>query len=91
MQNASEIARVIESEREIEAAVLTALIEANPDDQTESYVRRTLTLEENSAERLAAVGRAVEQLIRTGLVVRVADSLRPTLPALRVAELDLGL
>ncbi len=71
--------------------VLAALIDAYPDELTESAVRRELTAVENTPERTAAIGQAVEGLIEVGLVVREGDILRLTPPALRAGELELGL
>ncbi len=71
--------------------VLAALIEAHPDELTESAVQRELTSVENTPERLAAIGQAVEGLVEVGLVARDADLLRLTPPALRAGELELGL
>lgn len=71
--------------------VLAALIEAHPKELTESAVQRELTAVENTPERLAAIGQAVEGLVEVGLVAREADLLRLTPPALRAGELELGL
>ena len=71
--------------------VLAALIEAHPKELTESAVQRELTSVENTPERLAAIGQAVEGLVEVGLVAREADVLRLTPPALRAGELELGL
>ena len=71
--------------------VLAALIEAHPEELTESAVQRELTAVENTPERLAAIGQAVEGLVEVGLVAREADLLRLTPPALRAGELELGL
>lgn len=71
--------------------VLATLIDAYPDELTESEVRRELTSFEDTPERAAAVGEAVVGLIEAGLVVRASDLLRLTPPALRAGELDLGL
>jgi len=71
--------------------VLAALIEAHPKELTESAVQRELTSVENTPERLAAIGQAVEGLVEVGLVAREADLLRLTPPALRAGELELGL
>lgn len=71
--------------------VLAALIEAHPEELTESAVQRELTAVENTPERLAAIGQAVEGLVEVGLVARDADLLRLTPPALRAGELELGL
>jgi hypothetical protein len=81
----------VERQRDVEAVVLAALIEAHPDELTESAVQRELTSVENTPERLAAIGRAVEGLVEVGLVARDADVLRLTPPALRAGELELGL
>lgn len=71
--------------------VLAALIDAHPDQLTESAVRRELTSVENTPERLASIGEAIEGLIEVGLIAREADLLRLTPPALRAGELELGL
>ena len=71
--------------------VLAALIDAYPAELTESEVRRELTAVENTPERAAAIGEAVEGLIEVGLVARAGDLLRLTPPALRAGELELGL
>lgn len=71
--------------------VLAALIDAYPDQLTESAVKRELTSVENTPERLAAIGEAVEGLVEVGLVARDADLLRLTPPALRAGELELGI
>jgi hypothetical protein len=81
----------VERQRDVEAVVLAALIEAHPDELTESAVQRELTSVENTPERLAAIGQAVEGLVEVGLVARDADVLRLTPPALRAGELELGL
>lgn len=71
--------------------VLAALIEAHPEELTETAVQRELTSVENTPERLAAIGQAVEGLVEVGLVARDADLLRLTPPALRAGELELGI
>lgn len=81
----------VERQRDVEAVVLAALIEAHPEELTESAVQRELTSVENTPERLAAIGEAVEGLIEVGLVARDADLLRLTPPALRAGELELGI
>jgi hypothetical protein len=81
----------VERQRDVEAVVLAALIEAHPEELTESAVQRELTAVENTPERLAAIGQAVEGLVEVGLVARDADLLRLTPPALRAGELELGL
>jgi hypothetical protein len=81
----------VERQRDVEAVVLAALIEAHPDELTESAVQRELTAVENTPERLTAIGRAVEGLVEVGLVARDADRLRLTPPALRAGELELGI
>ena len=81
----------VERQRDVEAVVLAALIEAHPEELTESAVQRELTSVENTPERLAAIGQAVEGLVEVGLVAREADLLRLTPPALRAGELELGL
>jgi len=81
----------VERQRDVEAVVLAALIEAHPDALTESAVQCELTAVENTPERLAAIGVAVEGLVEVGLVARDADVLRLTPPALRAGELELGL
>ena len=81
----------VERQRDVEAVVLAALIEAHPKELTESAVQRELTSVENTPERLAAIGQAVEGLVEVGLVAREADLLRLTPPALRAGELELGL
>jgi hypothetical protein len=80
-----------EPQRDIEAAVLTVLLEAHPVGLAESKVRRELTAIENSPERNGAIGQAVEALVEVGLVVRGEGLLRPTPPALRAAELEASL
>ena len=81
----------VERQRDVEAVVLAALLEAHPAELTESAVQRELTAVENTPERLAAIGQAVEGLVEAGLVARHADPLRLTPPALRAGELELGL
>lgn len=81
----------IERQRDVEAVVLAALIDAYPDELTESQVRRELTAVEDTPERVAAIGEAVEGLVEVGLVARAADRLQLTPPALRAGELELGL
>jgi hypothetical protein len=81
----------VERQRDVEAVVLAALIEAHPEELTESAVQRELTSVENTPERLAAIGQAVDGLVEVGLVARDADLLRLTPPALRAGELELGL
>lgn len=71
--------------------VLAALIDAYPNELTESEVRRELTSVENTPERTAAIRLAIEGLIEVGLVARAADLLQLTPPALRAGELELGL
>jgi hypothetical protein len=83
--------RSIERQRDVEAVVLAALIDAYPDELTESAVRRELTAVENTPERAAAIGEAIEGLVEVGLVARDGDILRLTPPALRAGELELGL
>jgi hypothetical protein len=80
-----------ERQRHVEAVILATLIEAHPDELSESAVRRELTSIDNTPERPAAIGKAIEGLIEVGLVIRTADLLRLTPPALRAGELDLGL
>jgi hypothetical protein len=83
--------RSVERQRDVEAVVLAALIDAYPDELTESAVKQELTSVENTPERLAAIGEAVEGLVEVGLVARDADLLRLTPPALRAGELELGI
>jgi hypothetical protein len=83
--------RSIERQRDVEAVVLAALIDAYPDELTESAVRRELTAVENTPERAAAIGEAILGLVEVGLVARDGDILRLTPPALRAGELELGL
>jgi hypothetical protein len=83
--------RSIERQRDVEAVVLAALIDAHPEELTEAALKRELTAVENTPERLAAIGEAVEGLIEVGLVARDADLLRLTPPALRAGELELGI
>ncbi|HWH20137.1 MAG TPA: hypothetical protein VN671_06365 [Solirubrobacterales bacterium] len=83
--------QAIERQRDVEAVVLAALIDAHPDRLTESAVRRELTAVENTPERLASIDEAIEGLVEVGLVAREADLLRLTPPALRAGELELGL
>lgn len=83
--------QAIERQRDVEAVVLAALIDAHPDQLTESAVQRELTAVENTPERLASIGAAIEGLVEVGLVAREADLLRLTPPALRAGELELGL
>ena len=63
--------------------VLAALIDAHPRELTEAAVQRELTAVEDTPERLAAIGEAVEGLVEVGLVARYGDLLRLTPPALR--------
>jgi hypothetical protein len=77
--------------RDVEAVVLAVLIEAHPLELTESQVRQKLTSVEDTRARVAEIDQAVESLIEVGLVVRTDRFLRPTPPALRAGELDLGL
>jgi hypothetical protein len=83
--------RSVERQRDVEAVVLAALIDAYPDELTESAVKRELTSVENTPQRLMAIGEAVEGLVEVGLVTRDADHLRLTPPALRAGELELGI
>jgi hypothetical protein len=83
--------RSIERQRDVEAVVLAALIDAHPDEVTEAAVQRELTAVENTPERLAAIAAAVEGLVEVGLVARDGDLLRLTPPALRAGELELGI
>jgi len=83
--------RSIERQRDVEAVVLAALIDAYPEELTESAVRRELTAIENTPERAAAIGEAIEGLVEVGLVARDGEILRLTPPALRAGELELGL
>jgi hypothetical protein len=83
--------RSLERQRDVEAVVLAALIDAHPDELTESAVRRELTAVENTPERVVAIGAAVEGLIEVGLVARAGDRLQLTPPALRAGELELGI
>jgi hypothetical protein len=81
----------VERQRDVEAVVLAALIEAHPLELTEAAVERELTAVENTPERRVAIGEAVAGLVEVGLVSREADLLRLTPPALRAGELELGL
>jgi hypothetical protein len=83
--------RSIERQRDVEAVVLAALIDAYPEELTEAAVRRELTAVENTPERLAAIDEAVAGLVEVGLVARADDLLRLTPPALRAGELELGI
>jgi hypothetical protein len=78
-------------QRDVEAVVLAALIDAYPAELTESEVRRELTAVENTPARTAAISQAIEGLVEVGLVARAEDLLRLTPPALRAGELELGL
>jgi hypothetical protein len=83
--------RSIERQRDVEAVVLAALIDAYPDELSESAVQRELTSVENTPERVAAIREAIEGLVDVGLVAREGDVLRLTPPARRAGELELGL
>jgi hypothetical protein len=78
-------------QRDVEAVVLAALIDAYPAELTEAEVRRELTAVENTPEREAAIGEAVEGLVEVGLVARAGELLQLTPPALRAGELELGI
>jgi hypothetical protein len=78
-------------QRDVEAAVLTILLGAYPDELTGQEVRRQLTSIEDTQERLAVIGLAVDGLIDAQLILRAGDHLRLTPQALRASELDLGL
>jgi hypothetical protein len=77
-------------QRDVESVVLATLIDA-PDELTGSEVRRELTSVEDTPERVAVIGQAVDGLIEVGLVVLSAGLLRLTPAALRAGELDLAL
>jgi hypothetical protein len=77
--------------RNLEAVAFAVLVVAHPRELTEAEVRRDLTSVEDSPERLAAIDRAIEGLVDIGLVARDGDRLRLTPPAVRAAELELGL
>jgi hypothetical protein len=81
----------VERQRDVEAVVLAALIDAYPDELTESAVQRELTAVENTPERLAAIAAAIAGLVEVGLVARAGDALRLTPAALRAGELELGI
>jgi hypothetical protein len=81
----------VERQRDVEAVVLAALIDAYPDELTESAVQRELTAVENTPERLAAIAEAIAGLVEVGLVARAGDLLRLTPAALRAGELELGI
>jgi hypothetical protein len=81
----------VERQRDVEAVVLAALIDAYPEELTESAVQRELTAVENTPERLAAIGAAIAGLVEVGLVARAGDLLRLTPAALRAGELELGI
>jgi hypothetical protein len=81
----------VERQRDVEAVVLAALIDAYPEELTESAVQRELTAVENTPERLAAIGAAIAGLVEVGLVARAGDALQLTPPALRAGELELGI
>lgn len=81
----------IERLRNLEAVAFSVLVAGYPEELSESQVRRELTSVEDSPERTAAIGRAIEGLIEVGFVVRAGDRLRLTPPALRAGELELGL
>jgi hypothetical protein len=83
--------RSIERQRDVEAVVLAALIDAHPEELTEAAVQRELTAVENTPERVEAIREAIEGLIEVGLVARDGDLLRLTPPALRAGELELGI
>jgi hypothetical protein len=78
-------------QRDVEAVVLAALLEAHPGELTEADVREELTTVENTPERVAAIEEALAGLIEVGLVARAGEHLRLTPPALRAGELELGL
>jgi hypothetical protein len=80
-----------ERQRDVEAVVLAALIDAHPDALTEAAVQSELTAVENTPERVEAIREAVEGLVEVGLVARDDDLLRLTPPALRAGELELGI
>lgn len=84
------VSQPVEPQRDVEAVVLVALIEAHPEGLTESAVQRELSLVESSPVRSAAISTAIEGLVEVGLVVREADLLRPTQSAMRAGELELG-
>jgi hypothetical protein len=81
----------VERQRDVEAVVLAALIDAYPDELTESAVQSELTAVENTSERLAAIGTAIAGLVEVGLVARAGDLLQLTPAALRAGELELGI
>ena len=81
----------VERQRDVEAVVLAALIDAHPQELTAAQVRDELTSVEKTPERIAAIDQAVAGLVEVGLVDRAADALQLTPPALRTGELELGL
>ena len=67
--------QAIERQRDVEAVVLAALIDAHPEVLSEAAVRRELTAVENTPERLASIDEAVAGLVEVGLVAREDDRL----------------
>jgi hypothetical protein len=78
-------------QRDVEAVVLAALIDAHPGQLTQAALQRELTTVENTPERLAAIAAALEGLVEVGLAAHDGDLLRLTPAALRAGELELGL
>jgi hypothetical protein len=80
-----------ERQRNLESAVLAALIESHPQLLTEAQVFDEMTGAGDAPGRAAAIVKALEDLAEVGLLERRGDVLVPTPASLRVAELELGL
>jgi hypothetical protein len=80
-----------ERQRNLESAVLAALVESYPQLLTEAQVIDEMTGVGDTAERAAAITKALEELAEVGLLERRGDVFVPTPASLRVAELELGL
>lgn len=81
----------VQQDRNVESAVLAIVIERHPSRVAVSDVVEEMTSVANAPGRADAVERAIDELVRVGLLDRRDDLLEPTRPCLRMVELETGL
>jgi hypothetical protein len=81
----------VAKQRGVEGSALATLVEASPKRLTVDELIDAMSVEGRSPERAAAIEIAVAGLVESGLLQRSGGELEPSKPALRAAELEMGL
>lgn len=78
------------SDHQLESAVLSFAIRVHPALLTEDEMIAELALDPSSFPERDALSRAIDSLVRAGLLHRLSNLLVPSWPALKASELELG-